>query len=219
MKYAIVTGSSRGIGLSLTKLLIAQKNIEIIGSSTSGKHSLKAEYFRCLPLDLNDSNSIETFAGYLGHVKIDYLFNNAGILLDVWDDSRIDFQKLEHTFSVNLFGTIQLTELLIPRLNRNAHIINVSSGWGSFSEKNFDAYNPHYKMSKAALNMYTKLLSKRLKSTGIRVSAFDPGWVKTDMGGANADRTTDEVANELVDLMDKNIENVNFWYKGKSRAW
>lgn len=219
MKYAIVTGSSRGIGLALTKLLIAQKNIEIIGSSTSGKHSLNTENFRCLPLDLNDSNSVQAFAGNIEHLKIDYLFNNAGILLDVWDDSGIDFQKLEHTFNVNLFGTIQLTELLIPRLNGNAHIINVSSGWGSFSEKNFDEFQPHYKMSKAALNMYTKLLAERLRIKGIRVSSFDPGWVKTDMGGKNANRTSEEVADDLIALMQNSVETGKFWYRQNIREW
>ncbi|MBN2817558.1 MAG: SDR family NAD(P)-dependent oxidoreductase [Bacteroidales bacterium] len=218
MKHAIITGSSRGIGLALTKVLIRLKDFKIIGSSTSGNHPIQANSFECYPLNLHDANSIKTFVDNVQHLKIDYLFNNAEILLDSSDDPKIDIQKLEHTFSVNLYGTIQLTELLIPHLTENAHIINISSGWGSFSEKNFDAFNPHYKMSKAALNMYTKLLSERLKSTGIRVSAVDPGWVKTDMGGANADRNSEEVANELMDLMDKS-ETGKFWHQGSSREW
>lgn len=218
MKHAIITGSSRGIGLALTKALIHRKDFKIIGSSTSGKHPIEANNFECYPLNLNDANSIKAFVGNVQHLKIDYLFNNAGILVDSNGDPKIDLKKLEQTFSVNLFGTIQLTELLIPHLTENAHIINISSGWGSFSEKNFDAFNPHYKMSKAALNMYTKLLSERLKSVGIKVSAFDPGWVKTDMGGANADRTSEEVANELMDLMDKS-ETGKFWHQGSSREW
>lgn len=219
MKHAIITGSSRGIGLDLSKVLIHLKDFKIIESSTSGKHPHKANNFECYPLDLNDANSIKEFVGNVQHLKIDYLFNNAGILLDSSVNPGIDFQKLDQTFSVNLFGTIQLTELLLPHLNKNAHIINISSGWGSFSERNFDAFKPHYKMSKAALNMHSKLLSERLKSTGIKVSAFDPGWVKTDMGGANADRTSEEVADELADLMDCNIETGKFWYNGKNRRW
>lgn len=219
MKYAIITGSSRGIGLALTKVLVHRKDFKIIGSSTSGKHPLMANNFICYPLDLNDTNSIKAFVANIQHLKIDYLFNNAGILLDSNVDPGIDLQKLEQTFDVNLFGTIQLTELLIPHLNENAHIINTSSNWGSFTERNFDALNPHYKMSKAALNMYTKLLAERQKSAGITVSAFDPGWVKTDMGGANADKTSEEVADELADLMDRNIETGKFWYNGKNRRW
>ncbi|MCE4564597.1 SDR family NAD(P)-dependent oxidoreductase [Maribellus sp. CM-23] len=218
MKHAIITGSSRGIGLALTKVLIHRKDFKIIGSSTSGKHPIKANNFECYRLNLNDEKSIKKFVGNVQHLKIDYLFNNAGILVDSNGDPKIDLKKLEQTFSVNLFGTMQLTELLIPHLTKNAHIINISSGWGSFSEKNFDAFNPHYKMSKAALNMYTKLLSERLKSAGITVSAFDPGWVKTDMGGANADRTSEEVADELMDLMSKS-ETGKFWHQGSSREW
>jgi len=219
MKTVIITGSSRGIGLALVNELITQNNSRIIGSSTSGRHPLKANNFECYPLNLADGNSIKEFVNNVQHLEIDYLFNNAGILMDSSDDPGIDFEKMEQTFSVNLFGTIQLTELLLPHLNKNAHIINISSGWGSFSEKNFDALNPHYKMSKAALNMYTKLLSERLKSDEKTVSAFDPGWVNTDMGGANAERTSEEVAKELTDLMDRNHESGKFWYKGKNRKW
>uniref|UniRef100_UPI0032173DC4 SDR family NAD(P)-dependent oxidoreductase n=1 Tax=uncultured Draconibacterium sp. TaxID=1573823 RepID=UPI0032173DC4 len=218
MKHAVITGSSRGIGLALTRKLIAENNIEIIGSSTSGKHSLQSANFSCYPLNLNDKKSIEAFVKQIENKKIDYLVNNAGIL-QYSDNPGIDFQKLEETFNVNLFGTIRFTELLISRLNQNAHIVTVTSEWGSFSEPGFNEYQPHYKMSKAALNMYSKLLSERLKKRGIRVSAFDPGWVKTDMGGKNASRTPEEVATELLYLMKSKVETGNFWHKGKIREW
>ena len=75
-------------------------------------------------------------------------------------------------------------------------------------------------MSKAALNMYTKLLSERLKNKNTRVSSFDPGWVKTDMGGTNATRTREEVAIELAELMeDMSVETGKFWHRGRIREW
>lgn len=218
-KRIIVTGSSRGIGLEVTKNLILMDEMIITGTSTSGKHILESNNFRCLPLNLGDFNSIEYFVKEIDDFKFDYLINNVGILLEDWNTSKINFQQLEETFRVNLFGTIKLTESIIPKLKSGGHIINVTSDWGSFSEQNFDEYQPHYKMSKAALNMYTKLLSKRLEKKQIKVSAFDPGWVRTDMGGSSAERKPENVAKEIINLLESNVESGNFWNKGQIREW
>jgi NAD(P)-dependent dehydrogenase (short-subunit alcohol dehydrogenase family) len=218
-KRVIITGSSRGIGLATTRKLLRLQNIEIIGTSTSGSHDIESERFKCLQLNLGNHHSISNILERIGKAPIDYLINNAGILLEKWDNPNIDFDQLEKTFNVNLFGTIRLTESLLPQINIHGHIINISSDWGSFSEHGFDEFQPHYKMSKAALNMYTKLLAKRLENKKIKVSSFDPGWVKTDMGGNTASRTPDDVASELVELLYKNVESGKFWHRGKEREW
>ncbi len=219
VKRVIITGSSRGIGLAITRKLLHQNSMEIFGTSTSGLHSLKSENFKCYSLNLGDTGSIDDFVEIIKNKQFDYLINNAGILLEKWENPEIDFDQLEETFKVNLFGTIRLTEGLLPQINPNGHIINITSDWGTFSESNFDEFQPHYKMSKAALNMYTKLLSKRLDRIGIRVSSFDPGWVQTDMGGSAASRTPNDVANDLVKLLEQEVESGKFWYKGKVRKW
>jgi len=219
MKRVIITGSSRGIGLALTKELLNDRGFEIIGASTSGINSIESENLKTIPLNLGINNSIEKFVKTLQNTTIDYLINNAGILLEEWDKPEIDFYHLEETFRVNLFGTIRLTEGLIPQINPNGHIINISSQWGTFSEYDFNEYHPHYKMSKAALNMYTKLLSKRLEKSGVTVSAFDPGWVKTDMGGPEADRSPEEVAKELAGLLKRKIESGKLWNNGEICNW
>ncbi|MBW2936769.1 SDR family NAD(P)-dependent oxidoreductase [Aureisphaera sp. CAU 1614] len=218
MKYGIVTGSSRGIGLATAELLIAH-NYKIIGSSTSGNHPLKHPNFQCLKLDLSSSNSIANFVEKIGNIHIDFLINNAGILIEKWDVSTINMVQLKSTFNINLFGTIELTEKLIPKLNTNAHIVNITSDWGSFSEQNFDEFQPHYKMSKAALNMYTKLLAKRLEEKQIKVSSLDPGWTQTDMGGLEANRKPQAAANDIFNLLNSNVKSGQFWNKGKARSW
>lgn len=72
-------------------------------------------------------------------------------------------------------------------------IVNISSEAGSIGEcwrdREFD-----YCMSKAALNMQSVLLQKYLKSEGIKVLAIHPGWMRTDMGGAEADISPDTSA-------------------------
>jgi len=219
MKYGVVTGSSRGIGLATVELLIKQSGFKLIGSSTSGNNPIEHSNFKCLLLDLSKSASIDKFIAGVGDVKLDFLINNAGILIEKWDASEIHMDQLKKTFDVNVFGTIELTEKLLPILNTNAHIINITSDWGSFSEQNFDEFQPHYKMSKAALNMYTKLLAKRLASKNIRVSSLDPGWTQTDMGGKVAPRLSKEVAVDIFKLLNKEVATGKFWHQGKVRPW
>lgn len=219
MKYGIVTGSSRGIGLATVELLTKNANTQIIGSSTSGNHTLNQPNFQCLKLDLSNNISIDKFIRSLGNIKLDFLINNAGILLEKWDASVINMEQLKQTFNINLFGTIELTEKVLHRLNAKAHIINITSDWGSFSEFNFDEFQPHYKMSKAALNMYTKLLAKRLESQNITVSSLDPGWTQTDMGGKVAPRLPKDVAGDIFNLLNNDVDSGQFWHKGKIRSW
>jgi NAD(P)-dependent dehydrogenase (short-subunit alcohol dehydrogenase family) len=114
-----------------------------------------------------------------------------------------------------------ISKIQIPNFNKNGQIINITSDWGSFSKKNFDEFQPHYKMSKSALNMYTKLLAKRLKKQNKIVSSFDPGsgWTQTDMGGNDASRKPTEVANDIKKKLNKIPESGNFWHQGKIREW
>ena len=219
MKTGLITGCSRGIGQAIASLLIEEEHLNIIGTSTSGTSSLSTTNFKCFPLNLAQSDSIAAFARELAGVTFDFVINNAAILLEDWNESTVDMEQLKKTFDVNLFGTIELTELLLPLLNDGAHIINISSDWGSFSENNFDAFQPHYKMSKAALNMYTKLLAKRLESRNIMVSSMDPGWTQTDMGGEEASRQPSEVAEDVKNLLERTSDSGLFWHQGKVRAW
>ncbi|WP_417856792.1 SDR family NAD(P)-dependent oxidoreductase [Xanthomarina gelatinilytica] len=219
MKYGIVTGSSRGIGLATVELLTKDLEFNVIGSSTSGNNPLDNSNFKCLELDLSSSDSIDKFVENLGDIKLDFLINNAGVLLEKWDASEINMEQLKKTFNINVFGTIELTEKLLPLFTPNAHVINITSDWGSFSEQNFDAFQPHYKMSKAALNMYTKLLAKRLEDRNIIVSSLDPGWTQTDMGGKIAPRLPKDVAIDILNLLNNDVESGRFWHQGKVREW
>lgn len=219
MKHGIVTGSSRGIGLATVELLTKDSKFNIIGSSTTGNNPLGNSNFKCLELDLSNNDSIDKFVENLGNIQLNFLINNAGVLLEKWDASEIHMEQLKKTFNINVFGTIELTEKLLPLFTSNAHIINIASDWGSFSEQNFDAFQPHYKMSKAALNMYTKLLAKRLEDRNIKVSSLDPGWTQTDMGGKIAPRLPKDVAIDILNLLHTDVKSGQFWHQGKVREW
>ncbi|HGF0933799.1 TPA: SDR family NAD(P)-dependent oxidoreductase, partial [Legionella pneumophila] len=160
------------------------------------------------------SEHIDAFAKNLP--KIDVLINNAAVLLEEWNEEKINMSLLKKTFAINLFGTVELTEKCIPKFNDGAQIINISSGWGAFSSNN-SPFQPHYKMSKVSLNMYTKLLAERLPQ--ITVSSFDPGWVKTNMGTQNAKKLPSETALEIYELISMKKKSGYFWFNGKPRDW
>lgn len=213
MNTLVITGISRGIGLETAKVFL-NNGWAVIGTSKNGLSPLKQEYLKIYNLDLSNSQQIDTFVKVLP--RFDLLINNAAVLLETWNEDKIDMSQLRDTFAINVLGTIELTEKSIPKLNPNAQIINISSGWGAFSS-NDSAYQPHYKMSKACLNMYTKLLAERLHD--VTVSSFDPGWVKTDMGTNDAIKFPAEAAQEIYTLANTKKETGYFWYEGKIRDW
>ncbi len=213
MKTLVITGISRGIGLETAKVFL-NKGWFVIGTSTHGLSPLKHEHLKIYSLDLSKSPQIDNFVNQLP--LFDLLINNAAVLLEPWNEDKVDMSQLRDTFAINVFGTIELTEKCISKLNAKGQIINISSGWGSFSS-NDSGYQPQYKMSKASLNMYTKLLAERLHD--VTVSSFDPGWVKTDMGTNNAIKLPAETASEIYSLALKKKESGYFWHEGKIREW
>jgi len=156
MKTVIVTGCSRGIGHEIAKQLSTKYNFRVMGTSTSGNSSVVHTNFHCFKLDLSNSNSINDFSLRIRDHKIDVLINCAGVLLEKWDEDKINMSQLKSTFAVNVFGLIELTENIIPNMNKGGHIINFSSGWGAIGGTQIDEYVPHYKLSKVSVNMYTR---------------------------------------------------------------
>ncbi len=218
MKTIIITGVSRGIGLAIAEAFLA-KDYQVLGTSTSGNSPLNHSNFECFPLSLNDSESIQTFYEAVQGYAIDGLVNNAAILLENWSQTTVDMNQLRQTFEVNVFGTVDLTEHILPLLNTGSQVISISSGWGTFSENGFDATVPHYKMSKTVLNMYIKLLAQRLTGRKITVSAVNPGWVRTDMGGGGAPVSPQAVGRQIVDLFENNTQSGHLWYNGAISEW
>ena len=121
---------------------------------------------------------------------------------------------------MNLFGLIDITEMLIDKINKGGHIINISSGLSVITEGQ-GAYAPAYRISKSGLNIYTIALANILKrkAKDITVSSVDPGWVKTDMGGPHAMRQAYEPAEEIYQLANSKVESGKFWSHGKIRSW
>lgn len=220
MKTVFITGISRGIGKALAERFLENGDF-VIGTSTSGNSSIDHQNLVTFQLDLSNPKSIETCAGAIidSGKKIDILVNNAGIWSGLDENPTINVDLLRTVLEVNLFGTIDLTERLISSLNSGGHIVNISSRMGSLKLcDEFGTNWPDYKISKCALNMVTRILADRL-SEKIMVSSVHPGWVKTDMGGSDADIEPEEAAEDIFTLANSQVESGQFWFKGEKMPW
>lgn len=212
-KTILITGASKGIGFSLAKKFL-ENEFKVIGTSRSGKiEGIENQNFETLQLDLSDFKNIEIFKKEINEkgIKIDILINNAGIGpdLDFNNPEEITFKQ---TFDVNVIGTTFLTEKLIENINIDGKIINVSSEMGSIELcERIDSVA--YRMSKTALNMYTKILSNRL-SEKIKVASLHPGWVRTTIAKSNiieGKLSTEESANGIFDFAISDFRSGIYW--------
>jgi NAD(P)-dependent dehydrogenase (short-subunit alcohol dehydrogenase family) len=210
-KTILITGTSQGIGHALTKLLLIN-GYRVIGTSTTGIDNINENNYKSYSLDLSNLDSIAAFENNIQteNIKVDILINNAGIGpdLDFELPEEISFQK---TFDVNVTGTTFFTEQMLQHLNVGGKIINISSKMGSIDvcEKNDSVA---YRMSKAALNMYTKILSNRLEGKQL-VASVHPGWVRTNISKSNINGrlSPEESAQKIFEFINSDFKTGTFW--------
>ncbi len=191
----------------------------VIGTSLGEKIDFSHKALTVIELDLSKDQSIVDCAKVVTELGrgIDIHINNAGVLLDD-GNLNINIEKLRHTLQINLIGVIDLTQRIIPLMSAGAHIVNISSTAGILSKVYYPDY-PVYKISKAALNMFTTYLSTKLQGK-IAVSSVHPGRVRTSMGNGEGDMDPEEAAEYIyTTAKTKNIETGQFWFKGEKIPW
>lgn len=197
-KWALVTGSSRGIGQQIALGLAAQGcNIILHGrnaASVAQTHARLADTGVKVALACGELDSPESVAAIIAAVqagpgRVDILYNNAAIMtsgLPMWDIPHSDWLK---TFQVNLYAVVQLCNAFAPAMAERGfgRIINLTSGIKDQPDLTV------YSVSKAAIDKYTQDLAAQMRGSNVLVSHVDPGWLKTDLGGANADNEVESV--------------------------
>jgi NAD(P)-dependent dehydrogenase (short-subunit alcohol dehydrogenase family) len=121
----------------------------------------------------------------------------------------------------NVYGPLLLSRLATPimKSRRYGRIVNLSSSMGSLAE--MGAGYLAYRMSKAGINVVTRVLAAETQGMGILINSADPGWVKTAMGGSGATRNVEKGAETpvwLATLPDSGPTG-GFFYDGKSIPW
>jgi NAD(P)-dependent dehydrogenase (short-subunit alcohol dehydrogenase family) len=206
----LITGSSKGIGFALANLL-ANQNYTVIGTSRTGA-AVENKAIDFYALDLANKKSIEDFAKTLAAKKIkpDLYINNAAIGPDL-DTDVPEWESFTQTMDTNVTGTVFLTEAIIPLLNRDAKIITISSKMGSIEMcKGVDAVA--YRISKTAINMYSKILANRLAGKH-KVATIHPGWVRTTLtlGNSHAPLSIEESAASIAAFIESDFSTGVFW--------
>ncbi len=227
----LITGASKGLGYSLTKLYLS-KGHKVI--ATYRKNLEKLEELKDNPnviicqMDVSEEDSVkkafECIREKTNH--IDILINNAAVYLE--DRSKtienIDIEKAILTLNINSIGPLRVLKYFYNLVEKGAKklIINVSSEAGSISNCWRDREYA-YCMSKSALNMLSAILQNYSKTKGIKVLSIHPGWMRTDMGGPDADISPEEAAEGIYELSmknwDVNDKNIYMDYKGNLMSW
>ncbi|WP_340393668.1 SDR family oxidoreductase [Paenibacillus sp. FSL E2-0190] len=209
----LITGAGRGLGYELAAEALKRGHGVIAGvrrpdQEQTALSQLAATYGEKLTvaqLDVTDEEGIAAIAANLqGQGRtLGAIINNAAVLTA--RDTQIeelDFQDMLTTMDINLYGPMRVVKHFLPLLTEpELSIINISSEAGSITNAYSGDYP--YSISKTALNMFSQQLHVYLKERGVQVLGVHPGWMHTDMGGAEAPTNPTQSAEGIMDLIEK----------------
>ena len=190
MPTALVIGASRGIGLEFTRqYLEAGWRVFATWRSEADRVRLRDLGAQTLRLDVQDPNDLAAMAWQLDDEPVDVVVINAGVygprnsgLKNPPSDAEFDL-----VMRTNVLAALRLMPVVGPLLTKTGGTLAfISSRMGSITDAN-GSYGLLYRISKAAVNMVGRLAHNDLSPLGARVLMLHPGWVRTDMGGPNAD--------------------------------
>jgi NAD(P)-dependent dehydrogenase (short-subunit alcohol dehydrogenase family) len=233
MSTVLITGANRGIGAELAKQYAAA-GWDVIATARSWKSvpfdEKIAKQIDTHELDVTNENSIQTLADAVKGRSIDLLIHNAAIYpREGTHLGDLDYDGWQETLQTNLFGPLRVTEALLENIaaSEKKQIAAISSGMSSLRAVSGGdvaqaGTSYQYRTSKTALNMAMLVMSKELQPRGISVVLLCPGWVKTDMGGANAAITPETSVAGMRKILDDGgmkISGKFLGYDGAVRPW
>jgi NAD(P)-dependent dehydrogenase (short-subunit alcohol dehydrogenase family) len=228
-KIVLVTGANKGIGFEIIRQLARRGYVVILTSRDKVKGLAGQDQLRKENLSVDfvqmDITSMESIQNAFSHVKstygrLDVLINNAGICLKE-DRSLLqsELSVIRQTVDTNALAQLTVTRIFYSIIPPGGRIIMTSSEGGSMSDP-VGGWSPAYCVSKSFLNAITRHLSYELRDRRISVNAFDPGWVKTDMGGRSAPGSVEQGADTAVWLATtEDAGTGKFYYSRKEITW
>lgn len=227
-KTALIIGASRGLGLALAEEYLKRGwNVvaTVRGSTHTGLHSLAEQAKGRLEVETCDINEPEQVNALHARVKsrqFDLLFVNAGVANNANETiatvSTEDFIRVMVTNALSPMRVIEALQDVVPA---SGTIGVMSSILGSVAENTYGLWEA-YRGSKAALNTFMRSFSARHPDDPRALLLIAPGWVRTDMGGPQADLSIEESIPNVVDLITKlsGKPGVHYYnYDGRQIAW
>ena len=205
----LITGANRGIGLEFTRQF-AEDGWQVLACcrnpADAGQLQTLGEQYPAIELhalDVTDYQQMAALADQLGNRPIDILLSSAGIFGSKGVAlGEVDAQEWRQVLEVNTIAPLMLVQTFVEQVaaSQQKLIAVISSKVGSIAD-NSSGGNYIYRSSKTAVNQVVKNLSIELADRGISAICLHPGWVKTDMGGPNAEISTAESVAGLKSIL------------------
>ncbi|PKD16465.1 short-chain dehydrogenase [Salegentibacter salinarum] len=206
MKQIVITGTSRGMGYEMVKLF-AEKGHKVLALSRNDKpvSELSLDNVTTFSCDVSKAEDLEKVSAFIDAkwIKVDILINNAGALINK-PFEEITAEEFQKIYSTNVFGVIGLTQKLLPFMNKNSHVVNISTMGGVQGSVKFPGLSA-YSSSKAAIITLTELLAEEYKENGPSFNVLALGAVQTEMleeafPGLEVPLSAKEMANYIADF-------------------
>ena len=205
MATVLVTGASRGIGSELVKQYSAE-GAEVIAcvrdtAAAPGLEGVNGSV-RILQMDTGSPESIAAAAAAVGDQALDVVINNAGYVGGAKQGiDDVDLDEWHRTLDINTIGPLLIARAFKANLaaSGDGKLMNVTSQLAA-STWPFGGMLV-YSSTKAALSKVAQILALDWKEDPITVALVHPGWVRTDMGGPNAEISAEESASGIRSLI------------------
>ena len=227
-RHALIVGASRGIGLGLVETFAANgwdvvATVRTPASAAALEKAAKDGKVRIETVDTADVASVEALRDKLAGEKFDLVLVNAGVggPRDM-NPRTVTREAFTDLFETNALGPVRFAELFAKQVRPQTGVVAmVTSQLGSIAN-NTTGGTELYRASKAALNSFTRSFAARHRDKGWAVLSLHPGWVRTDMGGANAAidvKTSAEGLYRVIDRAERDRRGGFFDYKGAELPW
>ncbi len=194
-KIALVTGGSRGLGKDMA-LSFARKGVDVILTYNTKKEEAEkvvaeisgmGQKAAAFQFDVANLGSYDVFIQLVlatlndqwGVEKFDYLVNNAGIGATI-PFVQVQEEVFDNFLNIHFKGVYFLVQKLLPHINDNGSIVNISTGTTRFANPGYSLYAS----MKGAVEVFTRYLAKEIGHRGIRANVIAPGPVETDFNNA-----------------------------------
>ncbi|WP_144095873.1 SDR family NAD(P)-dependent oxidoreductase [Croceicoccus sediminis] len=221
MANVIITGAGRGIGLELAKSHAGRgdrvfalvrdtaksEDLTALAEGSGGSVSVHK-------LDAADVAGIPAAAEAVPCDSVDVLYNVAGNLGPISGEleNPIDWDAWDGSIDVMLKAPFAITKAFLPKMSKGSRVINFSSQLAASTWPYGGFYV--YIATKAGLVALTRAMAIDLKDRGITLISLHPGWVQTDMGGPDAEITTEESVAGITSLVDRlTVEDSGGFFK------
>jgi len=205
-KNIVITGTSRGMGYELVPLFTnAGHNVLALSRDVAPVSGLEIDNCSCFSCDITDKKDIAKVSDFIkekwGHV--DVLINNSGYLVNK-PFSKLKMDDFMQSYEVNVFGAAAMTQVVLPFMKKEGHVVNISSMGGVQGSAKFPGLAA-YSSSKGAIITLTEVLAEEYKETGPSFNVLALGAVQTEMleeafPGYKAPLSAKEMAGYIMDF-------------------